>query len=154
MTFELDLEGDGVLQAYPDDILAVTPETSVSDVLELLKSERSGCVVVCEQGRLTGIFTERDALRWMVSADGPQQPIGELMSRQPVTLGEKSSVAEAIQSMSSGGYRHLPIVNPQGEPTGIAAVHGIVHYLVEHFPEAIYNLPPEPNRSPAEREGA
>ena len=153
MTFELDLEGDGVLQAYPDDILAVTPETSVSDVLELLKSERSGCVVVCEQGRLTGIFTERDALRWMVSA-GSQRPIGELMSAEPVTVSETSSVADAIQLMSSGGYRHLPIVNPQGEPTAIAAVHGIVHYLVEHFPKAIYNLPPEPNRSPAEREGA
>ena len=154
MTFELNLDGDGVLHAYPDDILPVTPETSVGDVLSLLKSERSGCVVVCEQGRLVGIFTERDALRWMVTAETAETPIGKLMSMEPVTLEEESSVAEAIRKMSTGGYRHLPIINVQGEPKAVAAVHGIVHYLVEHFPNTIYNLPPEPNRSPTEREGA
>ena len=117
MTFELDLEGDRVLQAYPDEILPVTPEASVGDVLNLLKSERTGCVVVCNQGQLAGIFTERDALRWMVTAENSERPIRELMSPDPVTLRDESSVAEAIQMMSSGGYRHLPIVNAQGEPT-------------------------------------
>ena len=154
VTFQLDLGEDGALDAYPDDILPVTPESSVGDVLGLLKSERSGCVVVCDQGRLVGVFTERDALRCMATATSFDTPVGQLMSADPVTIREGASVADAIQKMAAGGYRHLPIVDAAGAPTAVAAVHGIVHYLVEHFPKTIYNLPPEPNRSPTEREGA
>ena len=59
----------------------------------------------------------------------------------------------AIETMSEGGYRHLPIVDDSGVPTGVAAVRGIVHYLVDHFPETIYTLPPEPGKKPSERDG-
>jgi hypothetical protein len=48
----------------------------------------------------------------------------------------------------------LPIVDDDGKPTGVVAVHGIVHYLVDHFPETVYNLPPDPNAAPKAREGA
>ena len=53
--------------------------------------------------------------------------------------------------MAEGGYRHLPIVDDAGQPKGVVAVHGIVHYLVDHFPETVYNLPPNPNDSTRER---
>ena len=46
--------------------------------------------------------------------------------------------------MAEGGYRHLPMVDKARKPTGVVAVHGIVHYLVDHFPETVYNLPPDP----------
>jgi hypothetical protein len=48
----------------------------------------------------------------------------------------------------------MPIVDPSGKPTGVVAVHGIVHYLVDHFPETVYNLPPNPKDAQREREGA
>ena len=63
-------------------------------------------------------------------------------------------MGEAIRVMAEGGYRHLPIVDSHGKPTGVVAVHGIVHYLVDHFPETVYNLPPDPKAAPREREGA
>ena len=81
-------------------------------------------------------------------------PISEAMSRDPLTLPADASVGEAIQLMSERGYRRLPILSAEGVPIGIAGVHGIVHYLVDHFPETIYNLPPEPGVFPDEREGA
>jgi hypothetical protein len=56
--------------------------------------------------------------------------------------------------MAEGGYRHLPIVDDQHRPTGVVAVHGIVHYLVDHFPNTVYNLPPDPKASTRDREGA
>jgi hypothetical protein len=55
--------------------------------------------------------------------------------------------------MALGGYRRLPIVNEVGRPLGIVQVSGIVHYLVEHFPKTIYNLPPQANRVAQQREG-
>jgi CBS domain-containing protein len=56
--------------------------------------------------------------------------------------------------MQEGGYRHLPVVNEVGRPVGVLSVKQIVHYLVEHFPTTIYNLPPDPTVIPQEREGA
>jgi CBS domain-containing protein len=71
-----------------------------------------------------------------------------------VTLSADETVADAIKKMSDGGYRHLPIVDGGGQPAGLASVAGIVHYLVDHFPNTIYNLPPDPNATQREREGA
>jgi hypothetical protein len=76
------------------------------------------------------------------------------MTARPATLPQSSTVGAAIETMVAGGYRHLPIVDEHGTPISVAAVRGLVHYLVEHFPQAIYTLPPEPHQVPAEREGA
>ncbi len=64
------------------------------------------------------------------------------MVANPVTLTANETIAVAVQQMSKGGYRRLPIVDRQGKPTGVVQVSGIVHYLVEHFPKTVYNLPP------------
>lgn len=150
----LSLSTDLVSQAYPDEPLAVSGDSTVGQVIQLMRTQRCSCVVVCDAAELSGIFTERDALRWMASAASPQASIREWMTPQPVTLTTKSSVGQTIEMMSEGGYRHLPIVDEQGQPSGVAAVRGIVHYLVDHFPQTIYNLPPEPGRRGADREGA
>jgi CBS domain-containing protein len=149
-----------VTQAYPDQPLAVSGEATVGEVVELMRAQRCSCVLVCGDaagdcnGRVEGIFTERDALRWMAAGDSPQKNIREAMTADPEVLKESASVGVAIETMSEGGYRHLPIVDGQGVPTGVAAVRGIVHYLVDHFPQTIYTLPPEPGKSPSDREGA
>jgi len=156
----LSLSADLVTQAHPDQPLAVSGDATVGEVIELMRAQRGSCVLVCGesqadcQGQIEGIFTERDALRWMAAGDSPQKNIRELMTAKPEVLKETATVGAAIETMSEGGYRHLPIVDGQGVPTGVAAVRGIVHYLVEHFPQTIYTLPPEPGKSPSDREGA
>ena len=55
--------------------------------------------------------------------------------------------------MEEGGYRHLPVVDERG-PVGVLSVKRIVHYLVEHFPTTVYNLPPDPAVVPQQAEGA
>jgi predicted transcriptional regulator len=56
--------------------------------------------------------------------------------------------------MEEGGYRHLPVVDECSRVVGILSVKRIVHYLVEHFPNTVYNLPPDPNAVQQQREGA
>ena len=53
----------------------------------------------------------------------------------------------------SGDVVKIWSLDAAGAPTGVAAVRGIVHYLVDHFPETIYTLPPEPGKKPSERDG-
>ena len=163
MSFQLSLSTESVAAAYPDQPLFVAPEASVGEVLQLLRAQKNGSVLVCSGnegdstpggGRLVGIFTERDALRCMAQGEGFDQAVSTVMSPDPVRLEAHTPVGKAIQTMSERGYRNLPIVDEEGMPTGMANVYGIVRYLVDHFPQAIYNLPPKPSAGPSDREGA
>jgi CBS domain-containing protein len=78
----------------------------------------------------------------------------QVMTADPVVLRADDKVGKAISMMAQGGYRRLPIVDGRGRPVGIITAQGVMHYLVEHFPTVIYNLPPEPHHSMQQREGA
>jgi predicted transcriptional regulator len=56
--------------------------------------------------------------------------------------------------MQEGGYRHLPVIDDANHPIGILSAKRIVHYLVEHFPSAVYNQPPDPHQVPSTPGGA
>ena len=81
-------------------------------------------------------------------------PIDEVMVRDPVTVSANDTVGKAISKMSFGGYRRLPIVDEMGRAVSILKVSGILRYLVEHFPDVVYTLPPEPHHHTKTREGA
>jgi CBS domain-containing protein len=150
---ELNLSTESVELASPLPPLCVEPETSLRDVFERLKVEGRGSVLVCRDGALVGIFTERDALRLMARGGNLDAPVESVMIRNPVTVDAQASVAQAVEMMSSGGYRRLPIVDRVGRPVGVVHVGGIVHYLAEHFPRTIYNQPPVPHPVTQHREG-
>jgi CBS domain-containing protein len=151
--FQLSLESEGVGSAYPDQPLAATADESIGNVLQLLRAQRTGAVVICEGSKLVGIFTERDALKQMASGADMSAPVRTVMSSPPAAVASDATVGKAIRMMAEGAYRHLPIVDQNQKPTGMLAVHGIVHYLVDHFPETVYNLPPD-TKAAKEREGA
>ena len=154
MDFQLSLDSEGVGSAYPDQPLAATADDSVGDVLQLLRAQRTGAALICDGPKLVGILTERDALKLMARGADFSTPVRDVMSSQPATISSSATVGDAIRVMAQGGYRHLPIVDDAGKPAGVVAVHGIVRYLVDHFPETVYNLPPDPKAAPREREGA
>lgn len=151
--FQLSFD-EGVGSAYPDQPLAATADDTIGNVLQLLRAQRTGAVLICDGSRLVGIVTERDALKQMAGGGDLSRPVREIMSKQPVTVASNATVGDAIRMMAEGAYRHLPIVDQDQKPTGVLAVHGIVRYLVDHFPETVYNLPPDPKAAPREREGA
>ena len=154
MDFQLSLESEPVGAAYPTEPLGIAPTATIAEAMQLLRAQKTGAVLVCEGSALAGIFTERDALKIMADGVDTKRPIRDVMSAEPVTLSAEDTVGTAIQKMSKGGYRHLPIVDELGQPAGVVSVRGIVHYLVDHFPGTIYNLPPGPDVVPKAREGA
>lgn len=152
--FQLSLDSEGVGSAYPDQPLAAKADDSVGSVLQLLRAQRMGAALICDGPKLVGILTERDALKLMARGADLSMPVRDVMSANPATLPASATVGEAIGVMAQGGYRHLPVVDDDGKPSGVVAVHGIVHYVVDHFPETVYNLPPDPKGAQREREGA
>ncbi len=155
MQFQLNLDSETVDHAHPTEPLVVAPGTLVRAVFELLKSRNRGSVLICDGGgRLQGIFTERDAVRLMATGVPWDRPIDEIMVQRPVALTSRDTVATAIRAMSQGGYRRMPIVDDENRPIGMLGVTGVLHYMVEHFPEVVYTLPPRPKQAMQEREGA
>lgn len=155
MDFQLNLDSETVAHAHPAKPLVVEAQTSIRAVLELLRDRKRGAALVCSaEGALVGIWTERDAMRVLSAETDLDSAIEQVMVRDPVALSPSDTVGRAISLMASGGYRRLPIVDQQGRPTGVLNVAGILHYLVEHFPEVVYTLPPQPHQSTQEREGA
>jgi CBS domain-containing protein len=124
---------DRVEVLNPKVPIAVSPDTTVRDVLRLLVDRRIGCVIVADAGKPVGIFTERDALQKLSTnaVSLGDQPVSAFMTGTPDTLDGDAKVAFAVQRMDVGGYRHLPIVSDTGKLTGIISVRDILRYLAE-----------------------
>lgn len=151
---EFHLTTETVGQIQQNLPLCVEPETPVREVFRLLKLDKSGSALICRQGMLVGIFTERDAVRMLAAGSSLETPVQQVMVRNPVSLRSHDTIATAIKKMTAGGYRRLPIVDAEGRPQGKITISGIVHYLVEHFPKAVYNLPPVSQPAMQQRDGA
>lgn len=134
-------------------LLLVDVTASLEEVIRRMVESVYGAVLVCEDGRLVGIFTERDVLRVLGERHDLSRAISEFMSQPAVSVPADATLAEVIATMSRGGYRHLPVVDDQGRPTGVVDSVEVVHWLVEHFPQLVYTLPPEPKLRMNEREG-
>ena len=155
MDLAKNLKIDSVSRLIPAVPCHVTPEQSVAEAVTVMRQAQGGCVLVCQGKKLVGIFTERDLMKRVLAPGKPlTMPVSECMTPHPVAVHPKDPIGAAVRRMEEGGYRHLPVVDEEGRPVGILSVKRIVHYLVEHFPETVYNLPPDPGVVPQEREGA
>ncbi len=146
--------------------LTVSAETTVTEAMRRMQEEHRGCVLVTDDGtansKLIGIFTERDVLFRIVDRgrNPAALPIGEVMTPDPECLSIRSAVAYALNMMSVGGFRHVPVVDDEHRPAFVISVRNVVEFLVEAFPREILNLPKEyhtsnPNRvRKRTREGA
>ena len=133
----------------------------VKDAMQAMQRRHFGCVVISEDGtprsRLIGIFTERDILLKVIDCgrNPVTIPLRDVMTADPETLTVDAKLAWALNMMSVGGYRHLPVTDAQGRPAFIISVRDIMEFLVESFPAEILNLPPDFGRQAAnERDGA
>lgn len=154
MNSQINLAVDPVIRAHPRTPLCIDPTASIREAMAVLRDSCRGCLLICRDNRVAGIFTERDALRLMASEADFDQTIESVMQTSVVTVEYDESVHEAIARMLKGGYRRLPVLNDTGEPIGVLTVKTILHYLVDHFPSVVYTLPPEPHYSTHLREGA
>jgi len=155
MELARNLKTDSVSRLQPTEARTVSVQQTVADAVAVMKQFRVGCVLVCDGPNLVGIFTERDLLNRILATGKPlTTPLASVLTPKPVTVNPKESVSAALRRMEEGGYRHLPVVDATGKPLGVLSVKRIIHYLAEHFPSTVYNLPPDPSSVPQSAEGA
>jgi len=114
--------------------LVLPPETTVSEAAKLMAKKNVGAVMVVEEERLTGIFTERDAL-FRVIAPGLDSRITrliEVMTVNPRTVDPNKSYGYALVMMQENGFRHAPVIE-NGKPIGIVSSRNAMDPDLEEF---------------------
>lgn len=119
-----------------------------------MQARTRSCVLVMQDGRLEGIFTERDVLtKCMSDTFDWEQPIGgPVITRNPQTIGRDKSVAEAVATMQQHHYRTLPVVDGE-RVVGLIRLGDLLTHLAEAYPEEVLNLPPRPHQVMERPEG-
>jgi CBS domain-containing protein len=138
---------DPIRLLEPRAPVTVQAGATVGDVVRILREHRIGCVLVVEDARLTGILTERDLLLKLELPADPAAPAAPLMTADPEVLSPDDPIAWALNKMSVGGFRHVPLVDESGRPVGVVSVKDIVDYLVDCFPNEVLTVPPDPTRA-------
>jgi CBS domain-containing protein len=155
MELDRNLKIDSVSRLLPSPAHQIPADKPVSEAVELMRREKVGCLLVCVDGQLVGILTERDLVRRVFAPGLPlSTPVADCMTPNPVTVSSKEPIRAAIEHMEKGGYRHLPVLDEKQRLVGTLSIKRIVHYLVEHFPNLVYTQPPNPHAVPQKREGA
>jgi CBS domain-containing protein len=106
-------------------LYSVDPSTTVGEAISLMAQNRIGSALVMEDGRLIGIFTERDTVRAISQAyDAPTHEISSWMTRNPKTVSPDVDVDEALKTMLDNGFRHLPVME-MGQVIGMISMRDL-----------------------------
>jgi CBS domain-containing protein len=109
---------------------AVTPDTTVADAIAAVTAEASGGIVVVEDGRLAGVFTDRDVLKRVAGVEGAlERPVREFMTPDPVVVREDDTMAVVLNKMGAGGFRHVPLAR-DGEPVAMVTARDVLQWVM------------------------
>jgi CBS domain-containing protein len=122
-----------LLGAHLDELGAPEPETveaesPVGEAVDRMRRESLDCLLVTDDGRLVGIFTDRDAVLKVAGRADDLRPVREFMTPDPVILRRDDPIAVAINKMAVGGFRHVPIVD-RGRPIGVVSARDVFRHI-------------------------
>src|SRR5205809_959611 len=129
----------------PRPPLCLAPSDTVIDAIRTMREHRIGCVLVVEGERLVGIVTERDFIMKLGQADGGR-PLSDVMTPDPEVLSPDDPIVYALNKMSVGGFRHVPLVDEARRPVGVVSAKDIIDYIADFFPNDVLTVPPDPAR--------
>ncbi len=114
------------------DLIAVTPETPIIDVSQLMLEKRVRCVLICDDDmHLLGIVTDSDLVFGVSgkSTEILEEPISQIMVADPVAVDPDTDIYEVVAIMSDRGFRRVPIVDGS-KAVGIVSIRDIVRSIL------------------------
>lgn len=115
-------------------ILTAPASTTVVEAARLMKNNGFGALLVVDEGRLVGIFTERDVLFRVVAEgrDPATTSLSEVMTRNPQTIHPDRPFGHALHLMHEGGFRHVPVTE-HGQVVGMVSARDALGPELEEF---------------------
>ncbi|MGH7312871.1 MAG: CBS domain-containing protein [Candidatus Rokuibacteriota bacterium] len=139
------LFNDTIATLSPAEPICLPGSATVHEAVQhMLARHQAGVLVIDGEGRLIGIFTERDVLNRVVGQglDVRQTRLATVMTANPEALTVVQRVAYAVHCMGVAGYRTIPLVDVDQRPVGVVTVNDVIRWLAHLFPEAVLNLAP------------
>jgi CBS domain-containing protein len=130
-----------MLQAKGFDIWAIDPDTSVYDALTFMAEKNVGALLVMREGKLIGIFSERDYARRMIlkGKHSKDTPVIEVMTENPICVSPDKTVEECMELMTDKHVRHLPVLDG-GRLFGIVSIGDVVKAIITEQQGTITDL--------------
>jgi CBS domain-containing protein len=122
--------------------LEVSPDASVMDAVHAMSTAKVGAIAITVEGRIRGVFTERDLMRRVVAPqrDAHQTRISEVMTSPVETVSDSTTVAEAAAIMHARHIRHLAIVDGKGHFLGLVAQRYLLYDLLSDLEVKVDSL--------------
>lgn len=119
-----------ILKEKGTDVHHTSPDKTVLSAVEMMSSKRIGALMVCEQGKPLGMFTERDLMTRVIlgGRDPATTRIDEVMSKDVVFVEPSTRAEEAMAIMTERRCRHLPVVS-EGRVVGLISIGDLVRWV-------------------------
>jgi CBS domain-containing protein len=123
-------------------VVSVDPSATVLEIAEIISSRRIGAVLVLDHaGGVAGIVSERDVVKALATHQARvlEMRADDLMTRNVTTATSQTTVAEAMEIMDHGYFRHLPVVN-NGRLEGIISIRDLVKFRIQMHEQDVDNM--------------
>jgi CBS domain-containing protein len=136
-----------LLQAKGQEVYSVSPETTVYAALELMAEKNIGAVLVLDEGRVAGIFSERDYARRVVlqGKSSRDTAVADVMTAEVVCARPNLSVEKCLALMTDKRFRHVPVLDEAEQLIGIVSIGDVVkamlnqqQIIINHLEDYIY----------------
>ncbi|MCO6043258.1 CBS domain-containing protein [Aeoliella sp. ICT_H6.2] len=114
----------------------IDPNTPISEAIQRLAGLQVACLLVEEQQKLLGVFSDRDALDKVALEydEMKDRPVRDVMTSRPVFVYDSDSSAAVLTVMAVHGFRHVPVVSSSdGKIVGIVSPHRVTGFLQSYF---------------------
>jgi len=130
-----------VLEHKGRAVESIAPSATVFEAVTRMNDRHIGALLVCEDKRPVGIFTERDILVRVIArrVDPSTTPVAEVMTRHLITIRSDASVTDAMRVITHERCRHLPVVDDH-ELRGLVSIGDLTSWLVRDHQRTIEDL--------------
>jgi len=124
-----------ILDSKGRDVEVVAPDATVAEVVRVLTARNVGALVVSADGTsVDGIVSERDVVRCLAAEpDVLSRRVDELMVRGVATCTPRTHIQELMETMTSGRFRHVPVVDGEGRLGGIVSIGDVVKARIDEL---------------------
>lgn len=130
-----------ILQIKGHVTFSISPDITVYNALEIMVEKNVSALVVMENEKLVGIFSERDYARKVIlkGKSSRDTQIGDIMTEDVITVSPESTIEECMQLMTNNFIRHLPVM-AESKLVGIVSIGDLVKFIIDEQKFIIENM--------------
>jgi len=130
-----------LLNAKGNQIWSVEPKATIFEALEVMSEKEIGALLVMEDGKLTGIFSERDYARKVIlkGKSSKETLVEELMTKKVFYIDSQNTINDCMAMMTAKRIRHVPVIE-DNQVMGIVTIGDVVNQIISEQEVTINHL--------------